>query len=329
MKGVSIRIGRTLALSLALATAFFAVSVFTSCPSAPAPVPPPVEMPPPPPAEVHEFERAVFDLVNRERANHGLSPLVWHESLASVARMHNADMHRNNFMSLTGSDGSTARERITRGSITNVRSSGSLVSAGLPTPQAVMENWMNLPGNRAIILTPESTHIGAGFLERPEGSSADFSTYWTVKFIRWYPPLTQAQIRELEMRVLELTNRERASHGLRPLIWHETLAYAAREHSADMYRNNFMGHTGSDGSTVAQRVERAGIANWRSISENVARGQNTPETVVAAWMNSPGHRANILYENSTHLGVGLVEWSEGSTADLPTSWTQKFASFRD
>jgi len=130
-----------------------------------------------------------------------------------------------------------------------------------------------------------------------------------------------------EIKVFKLTNIERTNNGLSPLIWHNTLALAAHGHSMDMMLNNFMSHTGSDESNVGQRIERAGITNWKNWAENVAAGYTTPEAVVAGWMNSPGHRANILNTNVTHLGVGYVPRPQGSTADYATYWTQKFCAF--
>jgi uncharacterized protein YkwD len=73
---------------------------------------------------------------------------------------------------------------------------------------------------------------------------------------------------EFELSVFELTNIERAKHGLPNLIWHGTLAAVAREHSEDLMVNDMRGHTGSDGSTVRERVERAGIRDGRFWAEN-------------------------------------------------------------
>ena len=140
--------------------------------------------------------------------------------------------------------------------------------------------------------------------------------------------MTESEVRAFEMSVFELTNIERINHGVRPLIWHETLASAARAHSADLMRNDIRGHTGSDGSTVRQRMERAGISNISGWSENISYGRRTPEAVVEGWMNSPGHRANILNAARTHLGVGFVQRPGGSTAQFLTYCTQKFATFR-
>ncbi|MCL2182591.1 MAG: CAP domain-containing protein [Chitinispirillia bacterium] len=132
------------------------------------------------------------------------------------------------------------------------------------------------------------------------------------------------QVRVFERRVLELTNIERAKYRLPALVWHDVLASAALAHSEDMLRNNMTGHTGSDGSSPRQRADRMGVTGANSWSENVAYGSATPEAVVLAWMNSPGHKANILSDKSTHLGVGLILRPAGSSATYTHYWTQKF-----
>ena len=121
---------------------------------------------------------------------------------------------------------------------------------------------------------------------------------------------------EFEHRVFELTNAERRNHGLSDLIWDDQVAAAARAHSEDMATNRFLSHTGSDGSNVGTRLQRVGI-NVSSWAENVAT-HSTPESVVQAWMNSPGHRANILDTRMTHIGVGFDNTSGN------TRFTQKF-----
>lgn len=124
-------------------------------------------------------------------------------------------------------------------------------------------------------------------------------------------------------QVFIITNWERTRRGLNALERHQVLTTISQEHTQDMASNNFMSHTGSDSSTVRQRIERAGInldTGLRGWGENVARGQRTPQQVVTAWMNSAGHRANILNENFTHLGVGFV----GGNYPGAPYWTQKF-----
>jgi len=130
-----------------------------------------------------------------------------------------------------------------------------------------------------------------------------------------------------ELEVFRLTNIERAEAGLPILIWHDTLALAARKHSEDLMLNNMTRHTGSDGSTVRQRMERAGLTSLRVTAENCAYGYSTPQAVVTGWMNSPGHKDNILRTTVTHLGVGFVPRPQGYSATYSTYWTQKFCSF--
>lgn len=106
------------------------------------------------------------------------------------------------------------------------------------------------------------------------------------------------------MEVLDLTNRERILNNLPTLAWHDEAAQVGFEHAVDMRVRNFFDHTNPDGIGPSTRLSNAGVA-WWSMGENIARGQDTPQQVVDAWMNSTGHRANILNSNYTHLGVGV------------------------
>ena len=97
------------------------------------------------------------------------------------------------------------------------------------------------------------------------------------------------------------------------------LATAARLHSADQAAHNEMSHTGSDGSSPWARARRAGYQ--QAIGENVAVGYRTPEAVMTGWMNSPGHRANILNCDARAIGVGVAAARNGTLY-----WTQMFGS---
>ena len=105
------------------------------------------------------------------------------------------------------------------------------------------------------------------------------------------------------------------------LSWHCTLEDVAFAHSQDMGDYNFFSHTGSDGLTVGDRVRNAGY-DWSAIGENIAAGQQTIDTVMAAWLDSPGHCANIM--RSVYTEFGAANHSvDGS--DNPIYWTQVFA----
>ncbi|MEU6770929.1 CAP domain-containing protein [Streptomyces sp. NPDC046759] len=132
-------------------------------------------------------------------------------------------------------------------------------------------------------------------------------------------PKPAATASGLTARVVQLVNAERAKVGCRPLTVDAELTKAAQAHSADMAAHRNMSHTGSDGSSPADRITRAGYA-WSAYGENVAYGFATPDQVMTAWMNSPGHRANILNCSFRQIGVGLAQ---------PDSyWTQDFGTAR-
>jgi len=120
-------------------------------------------------------------------------------------------------------------------------------------------------------------------------------------------------------QILTLVNAERAKAGCGNLSAHSKLTIAAQRHSEDQAAHRNMAHEGSDGSNVGTRVTRAGYT-WRAVAENVAMGYRTPEAVMQGWMNSPGHRRNILNCTYRHLGVGVAEGG-GSLY-----WTQVFAA---
>ncbi|KAL3665536.1 hypothetical protein V7S43_009571 [Phytophthora oleae] len=119
--------------------------------------------------------------------------------------------------------------------------------------------------------------------------------------------------------MLASVNAQRASQGLPPLCLNTKLMAASKGHSVDMASKNYMSHTGSDGSTMAMRVTATGY-KWTRVGENVAAGQVNVAAVMKSWMNSPGHRANILGDY-TMLGTAYA-YSSGST--YGHYWTQNF-----
>ncbi|GGM15441.1 CAP domain-containing protein [Dactylosporangium sucinum] len=129
---------------------------------------------------------------------------------------------------------------------------------------------------------------------------------------------TTADPATLETQVVTLTNNYRTAHGCGALRIDTRLVAAARAHSTDMVSKNFFSHTGSDGSSFVQREVRAGYTKGAS-AENIAWGYRTPQDVVNAWINSPGHRANILNCSSVAVGVGVAYKADGTPY-----WTQDF-----
>ena len=120
--------------------------------------------------------------------------------------------------------------------------------------------------------------------------------------------------------MLDLVNNQRKSAGVGSLSLDANCIIAAKAHTIDQASRLFMGHIGSDGSTVGDRLSAAGF-KWDAVAENVAVGQKSVEEVVTAWMNSPGHRENLL--NGAYERFG---YSQATGSDGQIYWTQDFAS---
>jgi len=129
----------------------------------------------------------------------------------------------------------------------------------------------------------------------------------------------------VELEVIDLINQQRLSAGLAPLAAEMRLVEAAVLHSEDMALHNFFDHTGSDGSSPWDRFAKAGYSMIAG-AENIAAGYGTPAAVVTGWMNSSGHRANILNRSVRDIGVGYVFYSPSPYGSY---WTADFGSSSD
>ncbi|MDY0395785.1 CAP domain-containing protein [Virgibacillus halophilus] len=125
----------------------------------------------------------------------------------------------------------------------------------------------------------------------------------------------QQGLSDYEQQVVDLTNQERAKEGLKPLKADVELSKVAREKSHDMAVNGYFSHNSPTYGSPFDMMKSWGIS-YNTAGENIAKGQKTPQEVVNAWMNSEGHRANIMNPKFTKIGVGYS--SQGNI------WTQQF-----
>lgn len=121
-----------------------------------------------------------------------------------------------------------------------------------------------------------------------------------------------------ERDVIKYVNEERVARGLAPLTTSTKLSSVARIKSQDMIDNKYFSHTSPVYGSPFKMMERFGL-RFSAAGENIAYGQKTAREVVNTWMNSPGHRANILSKSFTHIGVGAAKMSNGTLY-----WTQMF-----
>ena len=118
-------------------------------------------------------------------------------------------------------------------------------------------------------------------------------------------PEEDAAVTQYEQEVIRLVNEIRVQNGLSALTYNWELSRVARYKSQDMVDNRYFSHTSPTYGTPFQMIRSFGLS-YRSAGENIAYGQRTPQAVVNAWMNSSGHRANILSRAYTQIGVGYV-----------------------
>lgn len=128
-------------------------------------------------------------------------------------------------------------------------------------------------------------------------------------------PQVDSSALTFEREVVRLVNEQRMQNGLKPLQENWELSRVARYKSQDMVDNRYFSHTSPTYGSPFQMIKDFGLS-FRTAGENIAYGQRTPQAVVNAWMNSSGHRANILNPSYTQIGVGYVEKGH--------YWTQMF-----
>ncbi|MFJ9820893.1 CAP domain-containing protein [Streptomyces sp. NPDC101151] len=260
--------------------------------------------PPPTPAP---DSGGFLGLVNAARAQAGSPAVSVDPRLASAARAHAFAMAAAGRLTAEGPDGVSVHQRTAAAGYAYVTVGEHLVS-GPRTPDEFVAYCLRTGQSRGTLLDPAFVHVGLAHADAGD-------RYWTAL---WAAPLTPGAAARTAAEVVALTNAERARAGLRPLAADPQLTRAAQAHCADMVARDFYAHTSPDGSQPWDRAAAAG-SRRRTIGENIACGQRSPAEVVEGWMNSPGHRANILKPDFTHIGVG---YAGGGRAG--TYWAQLF-----
>ena len=128
-------------------------------------------------------------------------------------------------------------------------------------------------------------------------------------------PQLDSAVTSYEAEVIRLVNEIRRENGLNPLTANWELSRVARYKSQDMADNRYFSHTSPTYGSPFQMIKAFGLS-YRTAGENIAMGYSTPQAVVDGWMNSSGHRANILNASYTQIGVGYVVQGH--------YWTQMF-----
>ncbi|MFI0767551.1 CAP domain-containing protein [Streptomyces sp. NPDC021218] len=267
---------------------------------------------PPAPGPVDGAARHALEVVNAARARAGAAPMALDGRLTAAAEAHARAMAAHGALALETPDGIALFQRIAAHGYTPLTIAEHIVS-GPRTPREFVDYCLEGDERRGPFHDPEFVHLGIGRADGPTTGDV----YWTAV---WTRPFTPDGLLRLASEVIALTNAERAAARLAPLAPDPRLTAAAQAHSDDMVARDFYSHTGPEGGQPWDRARTAG-ATHRGIGENIACGQRSPAEVVRGWMNSPGHRANILKPDFTHIGVGHATGSRAGTY-----WTQVFGA---
>ena len=125
----------------------------------------------------------------------------------------------------------------------------------------------------------------------------------------------EVNVKTAERIAFELVNQKRAENGLKPLAWSDSLENIARLHSADMAELEYFSHRSPAGKMVSDRADDAHLGAWRAIGENIAfnRGYADPITkAVELWLNSPGHKRNMMSDTWKESAIGVAIAEDGS-----------------
>ncbi|MEU4196079.1 CAP domain-containing protein [Kribbella sp. NPDC026611] len=183
-------------------------------------------------------------------------------------------------------------------------------------------------GVTTITVKPTSTRTTQGRPGRPKPSTTRTTTTTprttdpTPTHTTSAPPPSGGGTSPQEREVLDLTNQYREQNGCRPLKLNSALVDAAGRHASDMVRRHYMDHTNPDGEDPGDRMADAGY-HGSSWGENIAAGYDSAQRVVAAWMQSDGHRKNMLNCRFTVIGIGYDPGQVRSDWG-PGSWVQDF-----
>lgn len=155
---------------------------------------------------------------------------------------------------------------------------------------------------------------------RPGAAQGQNSRVYLPLLFQPGPDLQTPEERAMSEGVLQLVNQERAAEGCTPLRFDNSLIKAAQGHSKDMAIRSYFDHISPEGAEFWQRARDAGYAGFAA-AENIAAGQRSPQDVMASWMRSAGHRANILNCNYNEIGIGYYNLPGSPWG---TYWTQVF-----
>src|SRR5215213_9362056 len=243
--------------------------------------------------------------INAERQRAGAPPLRLLRPLIQVAQQHAEEIAISGRVQLPRGSERQVDEWMRRAGYNAHRWTESVVSSPAD-PGGIVRDWRQHDRSIwATVLSPEMRDVGIG-VARMNGLPL-YAFLFAVPESEHFSQSTRGlgDLNRVRAEMLAQVNAQRRKAGAPPLALNADLQEAAQAHAQDMLARGFFAHKSPSGTTVRERSRKAGY-DWRAIGENIAEGQTSVNEVMTTWMNSPGHRENILNPAFRELGVGLV-----------------------
>ncbi len=277
-----------------------------------------------PAASQADVRQELLRLINAERSRVGSPPLHLDHALGRAAQQHADEISRSGDFHSGSSEG--MRTWLQQAGYHAYEWTENLTQSGAD-PDGLLSYWKRRnPSTFQDLMDERYRDIGFG-IARLDGTPL-YSFLFAV-------PLGDHLAREtthlrdsgaVREEMLALVNSARKKAGLKTLRLNSVLHKAAQAHAEDMLARGYFAHESPSGTTVRERSRKAGY-NWAAVGENIAFGQTSVDEVMETWIDSPGHRKNILSRNYTEMGVGLA-LGKGPDGKYQILWVQNFGSPR-
>src|SRR5215210_1231637 len=271
-----------------------------------------------------DLRAEILRTINAERQRAGAPPLRLLRPLTEVAQQHAEEIALSGRVRLPRSSEGEVEQWMRRAGYNAHRWSESAVSSPAGVDELVRDWRLRNRSIWATVLSPELRDVGIG-LARMSGIPL-YVFLFAEPEAEHFTQSTRGlgDLDRVRADMLAQVNAQRRKAGAPPLALNADLQQAAQAHAQDMLARAFFAHKSPSGTTVRERSRKAGY-DWRTIGENIAEGQTSVNEVMTTWMNSKGHRENILNPAFRELGVGLV-LGKGRDGEYRVIWVQNFGA---
>lgn len=271
------------------------------------------------------LRRELLNRINADRERAGAPPLRASDALTQAAQQHAAEISRRGTLNESGGE-DDMRARLDKAGY-QFHEWTENVSASTGGVEDVLRYWRSeSPQTWRSLMDKEYRDLGIG-LSRLDGMAL-YTFLFAIPEADHFSRETTGlrDLAAVRREMLARVNAIRKQHGLRALGGDALLDRAAQGHAEDMLKRSYFAHQSPSGETARERIRATGY-KYQTIGENIAFGQTSVEEVVETWMDSPGHRRNILNKDFTELGVGLA-MGRDSSGHHRTLWVQNFGTPR-